>query len=333
MGVIISGHGNYLPNNKICNKSLIETYKINSSDKWIQKKLGIYSRNWAPKGENTSDLAFNAAQNSLLDAHVKSDSLSKIILGTSTSDHTNLSSACRVQFLLKSSAVAYDIVSACASFIFALQSAIDSVQLGAENVLCIGADVKSRFVNKSDRKFLPIFGDGAGALLLNKSNLNEGFLSIHLWTNGQYFHDLYNPAGGSAMPASYETVANDLHVTTMKADGYFITTLASDLMAEIAKTACDKAKIDIKDVDYFIPHHANFNIMKLVANNLNIDSSKIFSTIHYTGNMVAASLPFALSELLKRNINPGSLILLVSLGAGASGGATVYRTPTKTDND
>lgn len=327
MGVIIEGYGNYQPDSILDNNQVIAENGLDSSDEWIRKNLGIERRAWAKPGERLSDLAFESSKIALQRAGIGAESLSRIILGTSTADHTNVSSAAKVQFLLGATCPAFDIVSACASYIFALDTAINSLKTEADRILCIGADVKSRFVNKNDRKFLPIFGDGGGALVLAKRLGKGGFSDVHLWTDGQYYEEMLNPAGGSAMPASIETVQKGLHATKMRKDGKMVTAQAAQFMAKMAMELCEQNHLSIEEIDYVIPHHANGVIMNLVMKNLGLPKEKLFSTISFTGNLVSGSLPFALCNLLDRNPEKGSKVLLVTLGAGVSGGAVIYEIP------
>ncbi|MFT5596609.1 MAG: 3-oxoacyl-[acyl-carrier-protein] synthase-3 [Flammeovirgaceae bacterium] len=327
MGVVIEGYGNYQPDTILDNNQVIKENGLDSSDEWIRKNLGIERRAWAKPEVRLSDLAYEASKKALRVAGVGPDSLSRIILGTSTADHTNVSSAAKVQFLLGATCPAFDIVSACASYIFALDTAINNLKTEKDRILCIGADVKSRFVNKNDRKFLPIFGDGGGALVLAKREGTGGFSDIHLWTDGSYYEEMLNPAGGSAMPATLETVQKGLHATRMKKDGKMVTTQAAEFMSKMALEVCQLNSISIEDIDYIIPHHANGLIMSLILNNLGLPKEKLFSTIAHTGNLVSGSLPFALCNLLDRNLKKGARVLLVTLGAGVSGGAVIYEIP------
>ncbi len=306
------------------NNQLIKEYGLDSSDEWILENLGVERRAWAVPEIRLSDLACEASKKALLKAGLGPDSLTKIILGTSTADHTNVSSAAKVQFLLGASCPAFDIVSACASYIFALDTAINNIKTEDDRILCIGADIKSRFVNKNDRKFLPVFGDGAGALVLAKRKGSGGFSDVHLWTDGTYYEEMLNPAGGSAMPASLETVRKGLHATKMSKDGRMVTTMAAEFMAKMAMEVCRLNDTSIEEIDYVIPHHANGMIMNLVMKNLGLPQTKLFSTMAYTGNLVSGSLPFALCNLLDSDLKKGSKVLMVTLGAGVSGGAVIY---------
>lgn len=327
MGTIIIGNGHYLPTLIYSNEALIDEFKIQSNDAWIKTNLGIEQRHWAPAGINTSTLAFEAGSRALLKANIPATELSRIIIGTSTADHTNISTANKVQHLLGSNAPSFDIIAACASFILALEVAIEYVTLSHKTMLVIGADIKSRFVNKDDRKFLPIFGDGAGALVLTEGKSDEGFIKTKIWSDGSYYEELTNPAGGSAMPATEETVKQKLHATKMKIDGKLVTLKAAEMMADLAKSVCEDAGISMNEISYVIPHHANIVIMKHFLQMTSIPQTKLFSTISYTGNLVAASIPYAFSSLLDEKAKPGDLILLVAIGAGASGGAMLYRVP------
>lgn len=327
VGVKITGHGRYLPGEAIDNLMLIQESGINSSDDWIVEHLGILKRHWAKPGINTSHIATTAALRALENAGLEGKVLDRIVLGTSTADHNNLATACKVQFNIDAKCPSFDVISACASFIYALDVSMQFVKHNQGHVLVIGADVKSRFVNKKDKRFLPIFGDGGAAFVLSPTHKNDGFIHIVLWTDGSRYEDILNPAGGSAMPATYETVEKSLHSTRMLIDGKEAMQAASSAMENLCRKICNEVDMDLKDIDFIVPHHANIQIMKLLMQKLDLPMYKLFSTIHDTGNMVSGSVAYAFSRLLQTKAGPGNIILLVTVGAGITGGAALYKVP------
>ncbi|MFZ1799065.1 MAG: 3-oxoacyl-[acyl-carrier-protein] synthase III C-terminal domain-containing protein, partial [Chitinophagaceae bacterium] len=197
-----------------------------------------------------------------------------------------------------------------------------------EYVLVIGADMKSRSVRRNDPVFLPIFSDGGGAVLLTKCNAGEGFLGIELWADGSGIEQLYVPAGGSKMPASHETIDNDLHGTVMKMTGKELAESAAGKMAELALDVCNKNNFDIKDVDVFIPHQANLYIMRKAADALKIPQEKMEVSIHKAGNCIAGTLPVTFNQAFEEGkLTPGAIVLLTAAGAGFTGGAALYKVP------
>ena len=213
-GVVFKGVGAYLPGAPISNKDLHERHGLVFDLEKHEATTGIRTRHWAGAGEATSHIAAGAAKEALLRAGVRAEDLDRIILGTSSADHTNLAAACRVQQLIGATCPASDITAACAGFIFALEQGANLVRTGAQRVLVIGADTKSRFIRSNDTVFGPIFSDGGGAVVLVPTDREgEGLLDIQLWADGTGFETLYVPAGGSMMPASKETVEGNLHGT------------------------------------------------------------------------------------------------------------------------
>ena len=325
-GVHILGTGGFLPAEPISNESLIKEYNLDSTPQWIEEHIGIQSRHFATDGIATSDLAAEAARRALQDAGLSAADLDHILLCTTTGDWTSPASANRVQHLIGASCPAEDKQSACASFLFGLDHGIRLAATGASYVLVIGADIKSRFVRPTDRRLFPIFADGAGAVILRNGVESGGILACELWSDGARAQNLYTPAGGSALPASAETVSQGLHAVHMTVDGHTIFADAVEAMSRLSRKACDVAGVNIEEIDCFIPHQANLKIMRTVAAELGIPLQKVMVTIQYTGNTTSGTIPFALDAARREGrICAGSLVLLAAAGAGYSGGAALLR--------
>ncbi len=248
-GIEIVSSGGFLPEEKITNLDLQKLYIPELDIDFIEANVGIYSRHFANSKYNTSDLAFESSKIALENSSVKVSDIDRIILCTTTPDHLSPATACKIQKLLGASCPAEDKNSSCAGFLFGLDHAIRLLKTGLKNVLLIGADIKSRFVRKDDKTFLPIFADGAGAFLLSINESSRGFLNIILWTDGSGYEDLYTVAGGSALPASTETIKNNLHSIQMFIPGRKIFENAVNQMILLLKQVCSEINLDISDID------------------------------------------------------------------------------------
>lgn len=327
-GVIIKGSGRYLPGNPVSNSELIRVSGLSTTEEWISENLGIRQRHWAPEGIATSDIGAEASKLALADAKVDPKELDHILLCTSTSDWTSPAAASNVQRLIGADCPAEDKQTACSSFLFGLDHGARLIATGCDHVLVVGADVKSRFVRRDDLRLFPIFADGAGAVVLSKGKRGEGLQSSILWTDGSRLEHLLTPAGGSAMPATEETVRLGLHATRMNVDGRMIFDDAVEIMTNLAKKVCEESGLGPEDVDLLVPHQANLKIMKKVASNLGIPESKVTITIDHTGNIVAGTVPYALDFARKQgSVKPGNIILMICAGAGYSAAGAVYREP------
>ena len=326
--VRIAGTGGYLPGVPIANSTYLEGRNFPTTAEWIEEHTGVEHRHHAGDDTATSDLAAEAARGALAAAGIEPSMVERIILCTTTGDWTSPAAASRVQHLLGAQCPAVDVQAACASWIFGLDMAIRLVATGLRNVLVIGADVKSRFVSSDDHRLGPVLADGAGAVVLDRHEGTGGFLQVELYTDGSKVGNLFTPAGGSAMPASAETVAQQLHATQLAIAGSEIKEHASFVMAELSRQVCRQEGIEPSDVDWLVPHQANAAILRHLSRELEIDPARIANTIARAGNIVAGTLPFSLDDLIRRGeIEPGQLILLVTAGAGYAGGVALYEVP------
>lgn len=324
--VSIKGTGSFIPERVVPNSYFEEI--VDTSDEWITSRTGIKERRMIQPGQALSDLATPASENALDMADVPPEKLDAIIVGTSSADMVTPSTACFLQHRLGATkALAFDVNAACPGFIYGLAIAQKFIQDGShQNVLVVGAEVISNRIDYEDRGTCVLFGDGAGAVILGPSNGNgEGeILSTHLHSDGNLWHLLNVPGGGSRNPPSQEMVEQRLHFVKMKGNEVF--KFAVRTMADAAHEAIEGSGISSQDIDWFIPHQANMRIMEVVAKRLDIPLEKVIVTVHKYGNTSAASIPTALDEGVRDGrIKRGDMILIDSFGAGFTWGAALLR--------
>lgn len=325
-GVKISGYGAYLPGEAISNEALQQRLNLDFDIARHTLTTGIRERHWGDASVTTSMIAAEAAKQALLTAQTDAKDLGRIILGTQSADYINTAASCHVQHLIGATCPVGDTTASCSSFLYALDTALRLVVTGCDKVLLIGADMKSRSVRKNDAVFLPIFSDGAGAVILEKTDEPGGFIGIKLWADGSGYKDILIPAGGSAMPASHETVANDLHGTVIQMDGKKIASFTAGVMAQLATELCTETGISLNDIDLFIPHQANYYIMKKTAKLLHIPLHKMEVSIDRAGNCIAGTIPITLCQAFQKGkMKTGNLVLITAAGAGYTGGAAIYQ--------
>lgn len=327
-GVAITGSGGALPGAPVTNDALLDRYPLPTTSDWIETHTGIIQRHHAPDDEATSDVAAAAALRAIEAAGIAPTDVGRIILGTTTGDWTSPAAANRVQQLIGAQCPAIDVQTACSSWMFAFEQGARLVATGVRNVLVVGADVKSRFVRSDDHRLFPVLADGAGAVVLDTWDGDGGLLQVELYTDGACAPNLLTPAGGSALPASIETVEGDLHSTRMTIPGGEVKAHAAWMLAGIARQVLEQEGVGLDDVDWFIPHQANLAIMRALCDELGMPHDKLVSVIERTGNIVAATLPFAFDAARRDGrIQPGDLVLFTTGGAGYSAGAALYRVP------
>jgi 3-oxoacyl-[acyl-carrier-protein] synthase-3 len=290
---------------------------LDVDERWIEERSGIRERRIAGPGEHTSTLAVAAAREALASAGVGPGDVDLVVVATTTPDRLCPPTAAVVQAELGAGrAGAFDLNGACAGFLSALSVASDAVRVGtASRVLVIGADVFSRFVDWSDPRSCVLFGDGAGAVLLEASAEKAGLVSVEHGADGSAADLITIPAGGSRRPASAETVAAGEHVLRM--DGPKVYRAAVRTMVEAGGGALRAAALDARDVDLFVPHQANLRIIRECAARLGIPDDRVFANIARHGNTSAASIPIALREAeTAGRLEPGATVLLTAVGAG-----------------
>ena len=318
----ITGIGAYLPERRLTNidlEALVET-----SDEWISTRTGIRERRVAADHETTASLGAEAARAALDDAGLAAEELDLIVLGTSSPDHLFPSTASLLQEAIGARCPAVDALAACTSFVYGLHYATAAIESGrARRVLVVGADVLTRHVDFTDRTTCVLFGDGAGAAVLEASD-DPGVLGIDLGTEGGAADVLSIPAGGSAAPATPERLAAGDQYIHM--NGTEVFRFAVRVVPETTRRALQASGLSVGDLTWLIPHQANQRIIDAAAERLGMDPDRVFSNIEVTGNTSAASIPLALNDLYTDGqLRHGDLIALVGFGAGLTWGAAIVR--------
>ncbi len=318
----ITGTGMGLPGKIMTNADLEKI--VDTSDEWITTRSGIKQRYIAEPGEYTSDLAVKAAWEALEQAGLKPEELDAIIVGTITPDYPFPAAACVVQEKLGAHrAAAFDLSAGCTGFMYAITVGAQFINTGMyRNILIIGAETLSRILNWEDRTTCVLFGDGAGAVVLQPVSKGKGILACELGSDGAGVPLLLQTAGGSKYPASAETVSGKQHSIYMAGKDVF--KFAVKVMGEVAEKAIAKAGLTIDDIDFFIPHQANIRIIDSAAKRLGLDMSKVFVNVDRYGNTSSASIGIALAEAVREGkVKDGDTLVLVGFGAGLTWGACV----------
>lgn len=321
----VAGTGSYLPELRLSNQDLVERLAKNgleTSDEWITTRSGISARHFAAENELTSDLALKAAQAALTSAGITSADLDLIILATSTPDHLGgfPSTACVVQDKLgaHTACAAFDIQAVCAGFTYALATADAFIRCGTyKKVLVIGAETFSRILDFQDRGTCVLFGDGAGAVVLEASS-EAGILSTALHADGSQRDILCVPgrAGNGEVHGS----------PFMTMDGQAVFKLAVKVLEQVAHEALEKANLKPEQIDWLVPHQANIRIMEGTAKKMGMSMDKVIVTVHEHGNTSAASIPLALdSGVRSGQIQRGQYLLLEGVGGGFAWGAVALK--------
>src|SRR5580700_6556308 len=316
----VVGCGAYLPERIVTNDELAR--RLDTSDEWIRQRTGIGERRIAAPGELTSDLAFYAAERALLSAGMKGGDLDLIVLATATPDNTFPATAAKVQARLgMRRGAAFDVQAVCAGFIFALATADNAIRLGqARTALVIGAETFSRILDWEDRGTCVLFGDGAGALVLNATPdtgpKGRGVLSTHLHSDGTLYNILYVDGG----PSSTGTTGH------LRMEGREVFRQAVQRLSEAVEEALDANGLTGADIDWLVPHQANLRIIDAIGRRLQLKPGRTVVTIERHANTSAASIPLALDEAVgDGRIQPGQLVLMEALGGGLTWGASLVR--------
>jgi 3-oxoacyl-[acyl-carrier-protein] synthase-3 len=311
----IIGTGSALPEKILTNLDLEKM--VDTTDQWIMERTGIKERRIADEKTATSDLVAEASRKALAMAGLKPEDVDTIIVGTSTPDTVYPATACWVQKNLgiKGSA-AFDVSAGCSGFIFALEIAANLLNTGtSKRALVCGGEVMSKVVNWQDRATCVLFGDGAGACVVEAAKGDTGILSSNWGCDGNLAPLLYQPAGGTRMPASEETVTKKLHSVAMAGNEVFKNAVRA--MSQATLKVLKDANIKPEDVKVFIPHQANMRIMEATRERTGIPFEKTYIVIHKYGNMSAATVPICLDEALREGkIKDGDIIILAAFGTG-----------------
>ncbi|MCO5144738.1 MAG: ketoacyl-ACP synthase III [Aquamicrobium sp.] len=318
---VVLGCGSYLPQQVLTNADLAA--RIDTSDEWIVQRTGIRERHIAAPGEFTSHLAINAAKAALADAGVEAQSIDLIVLATSTPDNTFPATAVAVQHGLGiHHGAAFDLQAVCSGFIFALATADNFLRSGAfKRALVIGAETFSRILDWSDRGTCVLFGDGAGAIVLEAQeqpglSSDRGVLTTHLRSDGSHKTKLFVDGG----PSTTQTVGH------LRMEGREVFKHAVGMITDVVEDALARGGITARDLDWFVPHQANKRIIDASARKLGIPEEKVVVTVHLHGNTSAASVPLALgAAVADGRIRQGDLVLLEAMGGGFTWGAVLLR--------
>jgi 3-oxoacyl-[acyl-carrier-protein] synthase-3 len=323
--VRISGWGKYLPARIMPNAELAEM--VDTSDEWIRERTGIGERRIAAPEETTCTLAVHAARAALDKAQLAAEDLDMVLVATCTPDYANMpATASLVQHALGAQrAAAVDMNAVCSGFIYALATGSQFIATGAyRNVLVIGAEVFTRILDWTDRSTCVLFGDGAGAVVLQPTDQPGGLLSFVLGSDGAGACSLYVPAGGSREPASAATVAERSHYVKMMGRDVF--RFATRVLPESVVQALAAAEMTTDDIDLLIPHQANSRIIDHAVRRLAVEPSTVFSNVERYGNTSAASIPVALCEAIEEDlVQPGSTVVMSGFGAGLTWGTVVWK--------
>jgi 3-oxoacyl-[acyl-carrier-protein] synthase-3 len=317
---VVRGVGHYLPERVVPNSEFEAS--IDTSDEWIRSRTGIERRHFAAEGQTTSDMAARAARAALTDAGLEPDDIDALIVATSTADLTFPSAATMVQNELgMTGGFAFDVQAVCAGFVFALANANALIVSGQANrVMVIGAETFSRILDWTDRGTCVLFGDGAGALILETgegqgTNADRGILATDLNSDGRYRGILYVDGGVSTQSTGH-----------LRMEGKEVFRHAVEKLAKTAHTALEKVNLTGEDVDWIVPHQANLRIIKATANKMGVPMERVVVTVQDHGNTSAASIPLALSVgRANGQINDGDLVVTEAIGGGLAWGAVVLR--------
>ncbi len=318
---VAKGCGHYLPERVVENDEFSKT--LETSDEWIRSRTGIERRHFAAEGEVTSDLAIKAAQDALANAGMQASEIDAIVLATSTPDETFPSTATKVQNAIgMGGGFAFDIQAVCAGFVFAIANANALILSGqAKTVMVIGAETFSRIMDWTDRGTCVLFGDGAGALILQAetatgSSTDRGILATDLNSDGAH-HDILYVDGG---------VSSTQTTGVLRMEGKEVFRHAVSKLAETGHTALERAGLTGEDIDWLVPHQANMRIISSTAKKIGLPMEKVILTVQDHGNTSAASIPLALSTGARAGkFKEGDLLLMEAIGGGLAWGAAALR--------
>ena len=321
----ISGVGHYNPERILSNHDLEKM--VDTNDEWIVSRTGISERRIAANGEVTSHMSVNAISELLEMTNTDASEIDVIIVGTVTPDRFFPSTACLIQEKIGAeNCWGFDLSAACSGFIFGLNTASRFVESGAyKKVIVVGVDTMSSIMNYKDRNTCILFGDGAGAVLVEPSEEEGlGIIDSLSLIDGSGAEDLYMPAGGSERPATHETIDADEHY--LHQDGKKVYINAVKGMADISIKILERNGLKGEDIDLFIPHQANKRIIDSTAKRLNIDSSKVMINIGKYGNTTAATIPLGIYDALQEGrLKKGDVTVLAAFGAGYTLGSTLLK--------
>lgn len=323
MGVRIVGTGSYVPDAVVTNEHLHARLGFDSD--WIIKRTGIRERRHALPHQATSDLCIEASQRCLASAGIDPKAIDLCVVATFTPDMSFPSTACLVQDRLHLICPAIEIEAACAGFMYALITAAAYIRAGASDLaLVVGGDCNSRVLNPNDIKTYPLFGDGAGAVLLTRGRAEQGIVSYSMGSDGSGGDLLIRVACGSRRPPTPELLAEGKHYMYM--DGRAVFRWATNILTDSIKDVLQDSNVRPEDVDLYIPHQANIRIINAAIDVLHIDRSRVFNNLDRYGNTSAGSIPLALDEAVRAGlVRENDLIVMSGFGAGLTWGTALFR--------
>ncbi|MEA2520237.1 MAG: 3-oxoacyl-[acyl-carrier-protein] synthase [Chloroflexota bacterium] len=316
----VTGWGRYAPSQVLTNADLERL--VDTSDEWIRSRTGIRERRVAAADETTASMAAVAGLRAIRTAGLEPDDMDLILLATLTPDYWMPSTAALVKEAIgNTKATAFDVMAACSGFVYAFATAQAYIQAGlAKQVLVIGAELLTRFLDYTDRSTCILFGDGAGAVVLSASDEPGGALGIEMTTEPQGAYMIWLPAGGSKAPPSAATISRGEHFVRMEGNQTY--RFATKTMATTALESIRRSGLEPSDIDLFIPHQANIRIIEAVAKGLDLPMDKMFVNLDKYGNTSAASVPIALAEAVNEGrVKVGDNVTIVAFGAGFTSGA------------
>ena len=322
----ISGTGHYVPE-KVLNNFDLEKI-VDTNDEWIRTRTGMFERRVATPDQAASDLAYEASLKALESANLRAKDIDLIIVGTISGDHAFPSTACLVSKKLGIKNVpAFDVSAGCPGWIYASHVAQQFIENGtSKNVLVIGVEVLTKIVNYEDRNTCVLFGDGAGATIMSRAEPKDisRVIDSDISADGHYSDLLIQPAGGSRMPATEQTVKDKLHSIQMEGNKVF--KLAVKSMYSSCDLLLKRNNLDVKSIDWLLTHQANLRIIDALGKKMKIDKDKVIINIEKYANTSAATIPIALDEAIRSGkIRKGDIILMSSFGAGLTSGSLLIR--------
>ncbi|MFG0334205.1 MAG: 3-oxoacyl-ACP synthase III family protein [Maioricimonas sp. JB049] len=323
LGVQVVSCGSFVPDQVVTNHDLNAQFGFDSS--WIEQRTGILERRHAPPEMATSDMCVEAARKAIRAGRIDPQDIDLLVVATFTPDFHCPSTACLVQDQLGLDCPAFDAAAACAGFKYAMITAAQFVATGnAKRALVVGADCMSRIIDPGDQRTYPLFGDGAGAVVLTRGEPHQGFLCYQMGSDGSGGRLLDRPAGGTRDPLTPESLESGNHF--LKMDGRSVFKWAVRMLTDTTELMLDKAGMSVHDVSLYLFHQANIRIIGAAAEQLGIPPEKVFNNLQKYGNTSGGSIPIVMDEAFRAGrINRGDTLLLCGFGAGLTWGTSLFR--------
>ena len=323
LGVQIASTGSYVPDRVVTNSDLNAQFGFDPE--WIEQRTGILERRHAAPGTATTDMACEAARRAIANAGISPDQIDLLVVGTFTPDYLCPSTACLVQDRLKLDCPAFDLAAACSGFMYSMVTAAQYVATGnSKMALVIGADTNSRIVNPKDYRSYPLFGDGAGAVLLTKGEPHQGLICYQMGADGSGAALLDRPMGGSMTPLSHFGI--DQGDQYLRMDGRSVFKWAVRMLTDSIELVLDQSGMSVHDIELYLLHQANIRIIDSARQQMGIPAEKFFNNLAKYGNTSAGSIPLVLDEAVQNGrIKRGDSLLMCGFGAGLSWGTGVFR--------